>query len=99
MIPRYAPSDISEIWDARGRLAAFLEVEAVISEVLGARGDVPAEVGPAARAAGVPDPDRVAEIEAVVRHDVIAFVSAVAEKMPPELGRWVHYGCTSYDIV
>ncbi|MHC5021473.1 MAG: adenylosuccinate lyase, partial [Planctomycetota bacterium] len=37
--------------------------------------------------------------EAVVRHDVIAFVSAVAEKMPPELGRWVHYGCTSYDIV
>jgi len=99
VIPRYAPADVAAIWDTPGRLAAFFEVEAVASEVLGARGDVPAGVGPAIRAAGPPDATRVEAIEATVRHDVIAFVSALAERLPPELGRYVHWGLTSYDVV
>jgi adenylosuccinate lyase len=89
---------MGHIWSDESKYAAWLEVETVSSEVLAEDGIVPSEAAKAIRERGAFDVARIHEIEAEVKHDVIAFTTAVAEKIGPE-SRWLHYGLTSNDVV
>ena len=98
MIPRYTRAAMGRIWTDEAKYRAWLEVETVSSEVLAEDGIVPIEAARAIRARGDIDVERIREIEAEVKHDVIAFTTAVAERVGPE-SRWLHYGLTSNDVV
>ncbi len=98
MIPRYTRAPMGAVWSEESRFRAWLEVETVTSEVLAEDGLVPADAARAIRQRGGFSLERIHAIEAEVRHDVIAFTTAVAEKVGPE-ARWLHYGLTSNDVV
>jgi adenylosuccinate lyase len=89
---------MGRIWSEESRFRAWLEVEMVASEVLAEDGIVPCEAAQAIRRKGDFDLERIHAIEEEVKHDVIAFTTAVAEKVGPE-ARWLHYGLTSNDVV
>lgn len=94
---------MGRIWSDENKYRQWLEVELAASEALAELGEVPAEAAQALRAHADFDLVRIAEVEAEVRHDVIAFTTAVAEKMgaagQAEHSRWLHYGLTSNDVV
>ena len=98
MIERYARPQMQAIWSDEGRFARWLEVELAVCDELAARGVIPAQAATTIRARARIDVSRVAEIEREVRHDVIAFLTQVAETVGPD-GRWLHFGMTSYDTV
>jgi len=98
MIPRYSRPEMARLWSDENRFATWLEVEIAATEVLVERGTVPSEALAAIKAKARFDVARIEEIEKEVQHDVIAFVSCVAESVGPE-GRWLHYGLTSSDVV
>ncbi len=98
MIPRYTRAAMGRIWSDEAKYRAWLEVEIVSSEVLAEDGIVPPEAARAIRERGDFDTERIRQVEAEVKHDVIAFTTAVAEKIGPE-SRWLHYGLTSNDVV
>jgi adenylosuccinate lyase len=89
---------MGRIWTEENKYRMWLEVEATASEVLAEAGIVPRSAALAIRACGEVDVARIQEIEAEVKHDVIAFTTAMAEKIGPE-ARWLHYGLTSNDVV
>lgn len=103
MISRYTRSEIGAVWTEEAKYNAWLEVELAASEALAATGEVPADSAALLRAHARVNAARIAEIEAEVRHDVIAFTTAVAESMAaagaPQASRWFHYGMTSNDVV
>src|SRR6185503_8922273 len=103
MIPRYTRPEMGRIWSDQNRFQQWLEVELAASEALAERGVVPAEAARLLRAHATFDVARIHEIEREVKHDVIAFTTAVAEKMAAaghsEASRWLHYGLTSNDVV
>ena len=98
MIPRYTRPAMDRIWSEESKFRAWLEVEATASEILAEDGIVPAAAARAIRERGDFSIERIHAIEAEVKHDVIAFTTAVAEKIGPE-SRWLHYGLTSNDVV
>ena len=98
MIPRYSRPEMARIWSDENRFGAWLEVEIAASEALAERGTIPREALEAIRQRARFDVARIEAIEREVQHDVIAFVSNVAENVGPE-GRWLHYGLTSSDVV
>lgn len=98
MIERYTRPEIAEIWSEEGKYARWLKVELAATEVLTERGLVPAEALPVIREKAGFDVARINEIENEVRHDVIAFLTNLAEHIGPE-SRWVHYGMTSSDVL
>jgi len=98
MIPRYTRSAMRRIWSDEYRYLRWLEVETLALEAWETLGAVPKGTAAAIRAKAKVDPKRIDEIEAEVRHDVIAFVSQVAETVGEE-GKYIHYGLTSYDVV
>ena len=98
MIDRYSRPEMRAIWSEEGKYRTWLDVELVVSDVLADRGTIPAEAAETLRARAAVDPARVAEIEAEVRHDVIAFLTAVSETVGPA-ARWLHYGMTSSDVL
>ena len=98
MIERYTRPEIGEIWSEDGKYQRWLKVEITVSEVLAERGVVPAEAVATIRAKAGFDVPRIQEIENEVRHDVIAFLTNVAEHVGPD-SRWVHYGMTSSDVL
>ena len=89
---------MQSIWSAEGRYHRWLDVEIAVCEVLGERGEIPAEAVETIKARAAVDPARVEEIEREVRHDVIAFLTNVAEQVGPA-SRWVHHGMTSSDVI
>jgi adenylosuccinate lyase len=98
VIRRYTRPEMGAVWSEEARFAAMLRVELAVVKAQVARGTVPAEAQAViARRARV-DVDRIAEIEQATDHDVIAFVSQVAESVGPE-GRFLHLGLTSSDVV
>ncbi|MDX2180431.1 MAG: adenylosuccinate lyase [Bryobacteraceae bacterium] len=103
MIARYTRPEMGRIWSEDNRYQAWLDVELAASETLAELGLVPAEAARALRAYAAVSAARIAEIEAVVRHDVIAFTTCVAERMElagvAKHSRWFHYGLTSNDVV
>ena len=98
MIERYTRPAMGRIWNEENKYRMWLEVETAASETLADAGIVPKEAARAIRERGGFDLARIQQIEAEVRHDVIAFTTAVAEKIGPE-SRWLHYGLTSTDVV
>ncbi len=100
MIARYTRPQMGAIWTDQGRLERWLEVEVAATDTLAERGVVPPEAAARIRERARVDAQRVLEIEARVRHDVIAFTLAVGESIgDPEAARWLHYGLTSNDVV
>jgi len=89
---------MAHIWSDENRFGAWLKVEIATTEALVAKGVVPMEALAAIREKARFDVGRIDSIEQDVQHDVIAFVSNVAENVGPE-GRWIHYGLTSSDVV
>jgi adenylosuccinate lyase len=98
LIPRYTRAPMGRIWSDESKFHAWLEVETAASETLAEDGIVPAEAARAIRERGTFSIDRIHQIEAEVKHDVIAFTTAVAENIGPE-SRWLHFGLTSNDVV
>lgn len=103
MITRYTLPELGRIWSAENRYRQWLRVEIAASETLAELGRVPLEAAQALRRCADFDVERIDEIEAEVRHDIIAFTTAVAEKMTAagqaEHSRWLHFGLTSNDVV
>src|SRR5271157_3694058 len=103
MIARYTRPEMGRIWSDENKFRQWLEVELAASEALAERGVVPAEAARLLRAHAAFDVARILEIEKEVKHDVIAFTTAVAETMAQsghaEASRWLHYGLTSNDVV
>lgn len=98
MIARYTRPEMARIWSPENRFRQWLAVEVAASLTLAEAGIVPTEAAHAIRDKADFDLQRIDEIEAEVKHDVIAFTTAVAEKIGPE-SRWLHYGLTSNDVV
>ena len=98
MIPRYSRPEMARIWSDENRFATWLKVEIAATEALAGVGVVPPEALSAIKSRARFDVARIDAIEKDVQHDVIAFVSDVAESVGPE-GRWLHYGLTSSDVV
>ncbi len=98
MIPRYTRPEMGRIWSDENKFRTWLAVEIAATETLSEAGLVPKSAAKAIRSKGDFDLDRINQIEAEVKHDVIAFTTAVAEKVGPE-SRWLHYGLTSNDVV
>lgn len=98
MIPRYTRPGMGRIWSEENKYRRWLEVEILALEAWEALGKVPQGTSSAVREKARVDVERIYEIESQVRHDVIAFVSQVAESVGDE-GKFIHYGLTSYDVV
>lgn len=98
MIPRYTRPAMGRIWSDENKFRSWLAVEVAATETLAEAGIVPAEAARAIREKANFKVERIHAIEAEVKHDVIAFTTAVAEFVGPE-SRWFHYGLTSNDVV
>src|SRR5258708_30104656 len=98
MIPRYTHPDVGRIWSDQRRYETWLLVEAAAADAMAAAGLVPQEAARDIRARGAFDIARIEEIEQITQHDVIAFTTAVAEKVGPS-ARWLHFGMTSSDVI
>ncbi len=98
MIRRYALAEMSAIWSDQARFEQMLRVELAVARAQALRGLVPAEAFAAIESRARVDVERITEIERTTDHDVIAFVSQVAESVGPE-GRYLHLGLTSSDVV
>ena len=103
MIDRYTRPEMGWIWTEENKYKAWLEVELATAEGLADTGEVPREAADLLRKQAGFEVSRIQELEREVKHDVIAFTTAVAEKMAavghPEASRWFHYGLTSNDVV
>ena len=89
---------MGQIWSEENRFRMWLKVETAATETLSEAGMVPDSAAKAIRERGDFDLKRIQEVEAEVKHDVIAFTTAVAEKVGPE-SRWLHFALTSNDVV
>ncbi|MDP9038843.1 MAG: adenylosuccinate lyase [Acidobacteriota bacterium] len=100
MIARYTRPAMGRIWSDENKYRGWLAVEIAASQVLARFGLVPQSAAHAIRDRGNFTVARIDEIEAEVRHDVIAFTTTVAEHIAdPESSRWLHFGLTSTDVV
>jgi adenylosuccinate lyase len=98
VIPRYTLPEMGAVWGDEARFGAMLRVELAVARAQAGRGLVPAPALAAIEANARVDVGRIAEIERTTDHDVIAFVSQVAETVGPD-GRYLHLGLTSSDVV
>jgi adenylosuccinate lyase len=100
VIPRYTRKDMGKVWSDANRYQKWLDVELAAAETLAEAGMVPKDAAATLRAKAQVDAERINEIEAKVKHDVIAFTMAVGETIgDPAAARWLHYGMTSNDVV
>ncbi|HEX9966010.1 MAG TPA: adenylosuccinate lyase [Allosphingosinicella sp.] len=98
MIPRYSRPQMSSIWAPEARFRIWFEIEAHALDAMAGLGIVPREAAEAVWAKGGFDVERIDTIEAEVKHDVIAFLTSVAEHVGPE-ARFLHQGMTSSDVL
>jgi adenylosuccinate lyase len=98
MIPRYSRSEMAAIWEPENKFRIWLDIEVSAAEAMAELGLIPKEAAEAAKARGGFDIDRIDEIEREVKHDVIAFLTSVAEHVGPE-ARYLHAGLTSSDVL
>lgn len=98
MIDRYASKQMTAIWSDENRFKLWREVETVVCEVRADRGEIPQEAAKEIREKGHFETERVLEIERTVQHDVIAFLTNMAEYIGPS-SRFVHQGMTSSDLL
>ena len=98
MVPRYSRPDMVAIWTPEARFKIWFEIEAHATDALAELGVVPKEAAAAIWAKGAFEVDRIDEIERETKHDVIAFLTNVAEHVGPE-ARFMHQGMTSSDVL
>jgi len=98
MIERYTRPIMGQIWSEENKFAKWLEVELLACEALAEHGQIPRAAAEELRGRAVLNLPRMREIEAEVKHDVVAFVSSVAEPLG-EAGRYLHLGLTSSDVI
>ena len=104
MIPRYSRPEMTAIWSAENRYRIWWQIEIFAAEAMGRIGMIPAQDAATIRAAyerdalGEIDIEAIDRIEAVTKHDVIAFLTWAGEKLGPER-RWLHQGMTSSDVL
>jgi adenylosuccinate lyase len=104
MVPRYSRPEMTAIWSAENRYRIWWQIEVFAAEAMGTIGMIPAEDAKTIRAAydrdvlGEIDIAAIDKIEAVTKHDVIAFLTWAGEKLGPEK-RWLHQGMTSSDVL
>jgi len=98
MIPRYTRPEMAKIWEPENRFRIWLEIETLACEKMAELGVIPAEAVKVIREKGDFDIARIDAIEAEVKHDVIAFLTSVAEYVGPE-ARFIHQGMTSSDVL
>ncbi|HUB07709.1 MAG TPA: adenylosuccinate lyase [Myxococcales bacterium] len=102
MISRYARPEMTALWSAEARYARWLDVELAACDAMAEEGLVPKEAAAAcrARAGSISPADavRIEEIEKTVKHDVIAFLTFLEERIGPD-ARWLHLGMTSSDVL
>ncbi len=98
MIPRYTPEEIGNVWTEERKFRSWLEVEATVAEVQSEKGIIPAAAAKAIREKCNFSVERIEEIEEEVNHDVIAFLTNVAEYVGKEAG-YMHFGMTSSDLL
>jgi adenylosuccinate lyase len=98
MIARYTHPEMGRVWSDHRRYETWLLVEVAAADAMAAAGIVPAEAARDIRDRGGLDLSRIEEIEQTTQHDVIAFTTAVAEKVGPS-ARWLHFGLTSSDVI
>ena len=97
MIPRYTLPEMGAIWSEEAKFQSWLDVEILACEAWAELGRIPPEAVKAIRKKAGFDVGRIEEIEKEVHHDLLAFLSAVSEKVGPE-SQYIHMGLTSYDI-
>ncbi len=98
MIPRYSRPEMASIFEPENKFKIWLEVETLALEKMADLGIVPESAAKALREKGNFDIDRIDEVEKEVKHDVIAFLTSVADYVGPD-SRYVHQGMTSSDVV
>jgi adenylosuccinate lyase len=98
MISRYTRPEMAKVWTEERKLETWLKIEILACEALAKLGEIPAEAVVEIKKKAAFDVRRVAEIENVTKHDVIAFLTNVGESIGP-LSRYLHYGLTSSDIL
>jgi adenylosuccinate lyase len=98
MIPRYTRPEMAKIWEPENRFRIWLEIETLACEKQADLGVIPADAVKVIRQKGAFDIARIDAIEAEVKHDVIAFLTSVAEHVGPE-ARFIHQGMTSSDVL
>ncbi len=98
MIPRYSRPEMANIFEQENKFRIWLEVETLALEKMAELGVVPESAAKTLREKGGFNVDRINEIEAEVKHDVIAFLTSVAEHVGEE-SRYVHQGMTSSDVI
>ncbi|HME68425.1 MAG TPA: adenylosuccinate lyase [Myxococcota bacterium] len=98
MIDRYSRPEMRALWSEEARYRRWLEVEITVCEVLAEAGLIPSRDVEKIKAKAAFNVARIDAIEREVRHDVIAFLTNVAEYVGPE-ARWLHYGMTSSDVL
>jgi len=103
LIERYTRPEMGRIWTEENKYRCWLEVESAASAVLAEDGVIPTAAAEAIATKSAFSVHRIHEIEAEVKHDVIAFTTAVAETLKEQgldaESRWLHYGLTSNDVV
>ena len=98
MIPRYTRSEMARIWEPENRYRIWFKIEVLAAEAMAELGVVPKSAVEAIRARGKVEPERIDEIEKTTKHDVIAFLTNVAEHVGEE-ARFLHQGMTSSDVL
>jgi adenylosuccinate lyase len=98
MIPRYSRAEMAAIWSPESRFRIWQEIETLATEAMAELGVVPGQAAEAVRARGGFDIARIDGVEREVKHDVIAFLTSLAEHVGPE-ARFVHQGMTSSDVL
>ncbi|RHW16590.1 adenylosuccinate lyase [Sphingomonas gilva] len=98
MVPRYSRPEMAKIWEPETRFRIWFEIEAHATDALAELGVVPKEAAAAIWEKGAFEVERIDEIERETKHDVIAFLTNVAEHVGPE-ARFMHQGMTSSDVL
>ena len=98
MIQRYTHPEMGRIWSDQRRYETWLLVESAAADAMAAAGIIPADAAREIRDKGGFEIARIEEIERTTQHDVIAFTTAVAERVGPS-ARWLHFGLTSSDVI
>jgi len=98
MIERYTNPEMGSLWTDENRYRTWLDVEIAVCDAWAKLGKIPSAALKTIKAKADFEVKRIDEIERVVKHDIIAFLTSVNEKVGPE-GRFIHMGLTSYDVV
>ena len=98
MIDRYARKEMMDVWSEQAKYEAWLKVEILIDEAWSKLGHIPESDVELIKKNAKFDVDRIYELEAETRHDVVAFTRCVSESLGEEK-KWIHYGITSTDVV